>query len=80
MYFLGMVLCDAACGGFKNPLAGIENDLYVERILKEERPKLPQSDGSGIVQLITFCWSSDPEVRPNSTQVLERLEEMYDST
>ena len=79
IFSFGMVLCDALCGGFSNPLVGVESDVYVERLRKGERPDLPEKDGSGLGQIIGFMWKYKPALRPSSKQVRERLESIAES-
>ena len=79
IFSFGLVLADAASNGFNNQLIGIENDLYVQRIKKGERPPLPNSDGTGLNELIVYAFRTEAKGRPTSTQLLKRLEEIRDS-
>lgn len=74
IFSFGMVLCDGICRGFTNPLVGVEPNIYVERLKRGERPDLPEKDGTGLGQIISFMWKYKPSIRPTSKQVRERLE------
>jgi hypothetical protein len=72
-----MVLADASCGGFNNPLAGIPVNTYLKRLKAGERPVLPAPDGTGLGMLINFCWKYEADGRPTAEQVRVRLNQMW---
>ncbi len=79
VFSFAFVLFDAVTNGADNQLAGLEPDRYIERLKAGERPALPHSDGTGLSQLISFCWKFDKKVRPKIKQVRERLDDIVAS-
>ncbi|GMH74484.1 hypothetical protein TL16_g06479 [Triparma laevis f. inornata] len=80
IFSFGLVLCDGLTGGVNNPLVGVDPDLYVEKLRAGERPELPESDGTGLGQIISFMWKFSEHPRPTSKQVRERLESIHKSS
>ena len=73
IFSFGMVMCDASSiGGFTNKLIGLENDKYVEAVKMGHMPGL-HHDGTGIAELIEYCWRLNPRKRPSADQVERRL-------
>jgi serine/threonine protein kinase len=79
VFSFGIVLCDAVGNGVDQPGWPGSQDTYVERCEKGERPTLPASDGSGLQQIISFCWKFKEADRPSTSQIKERLGDIYDS-
>jgi len=79
IFSFGLVLCDSACNGSVNPGWPGSMDSYVNRLKEGERPPLPVADGSGLSQIVQFCWKFEPEARPSSGQVMTRMGEILDS-
>ncbi|CAK9816010.1 Fibroblast growth factor receptor [Anthophora plagiata] len=69
----GVVLWEiSTLGGF--PYPNVENDRLLSYIV-HENGRLEQPDGvpSNIYELMCSCWATEPENRPNFTQLLTNL-------
>jgi len=73
IFSFAMVMCDASVpGGFNNQLIGLDSARYVEAVRRGLLPHLNR-DGSGVAELVEYCWNFLAKNRPNIGQVEERL-------
>ena len=79
VFGLAMIICDACCGGFDNPLVGMQVPRYLQSLRQGVRPSMPESDGSGINRLVGFMWRFKEEGRPSSVQVEERMRDIKEN-
>ena len=67
----------------EEPWQDISDDVYqitVNVSVRKERPKIPDATPPEFAALITACWASDPNDRPQFPRVVELLELMDFST
>ena len=76
VFSFALVLCDSANNGLPPPSWPGPHDTYADRVRAGERPQLPPGDGTGLQQMIEYCWKTEEEERPEMVQVKERLEEI----
>lgn len=53
-------------------------ERYAQSVAEGHRPYIPDFWPPGAKALIADCWSQDPRKRPNSAEVMARLEDLMD--
>lgn len=73
VYSFGIVMWE--CLTRDEPFRGYSPMQIVATLLRGERPKLPAAPAlpTSYVQLLTECWATEPDGRPNFAAALERL-------
>ena len=75
-YALGMVIYEVLSGHV--PFYSFANRVVSGKILKGDRPERPQ-EAEGVLftdevwQVLGFCWTTQPEMRPSIEDLLQRL-------
>lgn len=73
VYSFGVILFVLMTKSISFDVENKSDDLRKD-ILLGKRPKIPSNIGQKWINLITECWSQDPEKRPDFTQICTRLE------
>eukprot|EP01130_Rhizamoeba_saxonica_P006105 TRINITY_DN2427_c0_g1_i2.p1 TRINITY_DN2427_c0_g1~~TRINITY_DN2427_c0_g1_i2.p1 ORF type:complete len:531 (+),score=108.05 TRINITY_DN2427_c0_g1_i2:255-1847(+) len=77
IYSLGLVYWQLFTGTFQHPYSELKPNELVRKVVKENyRPQIPEDLPPDISDLISQMWHEDPEVRPSSSEVLIRLDEI----
>lgn len=59
------------------PWNNIKNNFTIfQKVIKGERPKIPNDIEQPIINLITQCWESSPEMRPTFRQICEKISDV----
>jgi serine/threonine protein kinase len=80
IYSFGMIMYFVATG--RQPFANVAHDqiLVLDICKKEIRPEINEPEAPKCyINLMKKCWSSDPENRPNVTEVHKLIQSFYDS-
>ncbi|CAM9173780.1 unnamed protein product [Ectocarpus sp. 6 AP-2014] len=49
-------------------------EVYIRVVLNELRPEIPADAAADIATMMRACWAGDPEARPTSSAIMERIE------
>jgi len=72
VYSFGIVLWELISGDV--PFAGIKWDTEIaDRVVRGERPPIPDGCSHSVRDLIEYCWAAEPDIRPSFPEILERL-------
>ncbi|KYQ90099.1 filamin/ABP280 repeat-containing protein [Tieghemostelium lacteum] len=75
VYSFGFVLWE--CISRQIPYHEMQQIDWIRSVLETEyRPPIPESCLPEIASLIKRCWNSDPDVRPNFTEIIKYLEDL----
>ena len=53
-----------------------DSQIEIQVVEHHKRPPIPECISSSLKQLIEDCWNPDPNVRPSSTDILKRLNDL----
>lgn len=73
VYSFGMILWELNAG--KKPFQGLSRELFYERVVHGgERPSMNKKWPPELCKLISQCWDTEIDSRPNFAQIGERLD------
>ncbi|CAF1212721.1 unnamed protein product [Didymodactylos carnosus] len=76
VYSLGVVFWELAT--YEIPYDGLQNSVIRESVLRGERLRMPSSIPASFRVLIVKCCAQNPNDRPNSSDLIEMIEECTD--
>ena len=73
VYSFGIILWELNAG--KKPFAGLNRELFYEQVVHgEERPPLNKKWPQELCKLITDCWSTEVDTRPQFSEVVDTID------
>jgi len=76
IYSLGVVFWEISSGEI--PFSNLDVAFIKKKVLKNERPPIPEDCPSNFSELITMCWNQNPLERPKIDVVISILNSMID--
>ena len=74
VFSYGIVLWEIVTREKQNPLTGLFEDAYKQRVLHGPMPALPEDLDPNLATLITQCWQYAPDARPSFSELISSLE------